>query len=402
MFLLKDGRSIHDALPDEIRLLPIPFSLQGWIVFFTIRQIHLTLKGFNVQRRGYRVASPSRIENTELNRLRELPISDVARALGVEIRLGRAMCFNGHDKSTPSFIVHKSKNTWKCYGCGEYGDTITLVEKVLSLDFKSSCEWLRRNFGVIQSESIASLPAEIRSRAKRITTPSRSKDITTETEADSVLYTWLLERCGSVVDPRGVSYLNQHGISLEVANSFRVVEVRNPKRAYDALEKTWGADRVRKAGLSNGRGLLLWSGYSVLFPFMNGGSVDYMQVRCLVGNRKFIGLMGIEKPIFNHARLQRLKPNQILHICEGVPDAMALEGRGLAAIGILGASSFRAEWIDELLPFDIVGVPDGDSGGESFRRSLTLAFRARSKSVRFVSPPAGMDACDVIARITDA
>jgi DNA primase len=75
-----------------------------------------------------------------------------------------------------------------------------------------------------------------------------------------------------------------------------------------------------------------------------------------------------------------------------------MEGAGLAAVAVLGATSFRSEWVEKLLPFDLVGVPDGDAAGEKFMKCLSNEFRSRSKSIRFVVPPIGMDASDVIAR----
>ncbi|WP_261215090.1 toprim domain-containing protein [Variovorax sp. CY25R-8] len=102
--------------------------------------------------------------------------------------------------------------------------------------------------------------------------------------------------------------------------------------------------------------------------------------------------------MFNRHRLSQLKSGSLLHICEGVPDAIAMEGAGLAAVAVLGATSFRSEWVEELLPFDLVGIPDGDAAGEKFMNCLAKEFRARSKSIRFVIPPEGMDASDVIAR----
>ncbi|UCP00918.1 CHC2 zinc finger domain-containing protein [Metapseudomonas lalkuanensis] len=323
----------------------------------------------------------------------------MAQALGITVRQNRAACFNGHDRLTPSLIINKSKNNWTCYGCGSFGDTITLTEKVLGVDFKDACRWLSAKFGITNSiKPLHYLPSPALKKPNDIVKTSTPDS---ENSADPELYTWLIQHCGKVVDPEGVNYLTKHGISLEVASSFGVVEMRNPTRAYKALEDKWGIDRVRSAGLSSNRRSLLWSGYSILFPFMDDSSVEYLQVRCLSGKRKFIGPVGVGKPIFNHGRIKTMQPGQTLHICEGVPDTLAIEGQGLAAIGILGANSFRTEWVDELLPFNLIGVPDGDSAGDRFRQHLINAFRTRSKSIRFSTPPAGMDACDVIARIDD-
>lgn len=336
----------------------------------------------------------SRIDDLTLERLKSLTIVEVAPLLGIELKKGKAMCFNGHDRLSPSFTVGKKKNSWKCYGCGEFGDVISLVQKVLSLDFKGACNWLRHQFCIDQPTS--SQPQ--RRRPSKVSKPPAPPPPSLNS-ADPEVYTWLVQHCGPVENPLGANYLSSHGIPITVARDFGVVELKDPARAYRALEKHWGRERIQKTGLASNRGSLLWSGYSLLFPFYDDERVTYIQVRCLEDDRKFIGPKGVLKPIFNYERITKLQPGQLLHICEGIPDTLALEANGLHAIGILGATSFRTEWIDQLLPFDLVGVPDGDAAGLQFSKGLTSAFRARGKSIRFARPPAGMDACDVISKV---
>lgn len=353
-----------------------------------------------MRRAGTNGAPRAQARRFETDRLRSIPIAEVAQTLGLDLRRDRAMCFNGHDKQTPSFVINRKQNNWKCYGCGEFGDAITLAEKVLEIDFKAACRWLSAQYAV--DAGARTPPNSVRRGVGVAVSKSPAKyHPTTETAADPELYAWLVSRCGAVRDPSGVRYLAEHGISAATASAFGVVELTDPSRAYVAMVEKWGADRVKKSGLSGGRPALMWSGYSVVFPFREGPSTTYLQVRCLSGTRKFVGPAGVQKPMFNHARLKTLAPNETLHICEGIPDTIALEGRGLRAVGVLGANSFRVEWVDELLPFDLVGVPDSDSGGTRFRESLSRAFHARSKSIRFVVPPEGMDAGDVISRIAD-
>ncbi len=307
------------------------------------------------------------------------------------------MCFNGHDAASPSFTVNRTRNTWKCFGCGEHGDAIALVQKMHGLAFMDACKWLCGHFGIIGGDVQPSRRIHAISRA---TSPKASKSPlpATTTNPDPELYTWLVAHCGPVKGALGTTYLQAHGIAPELALKFGVVELVDPIRAYRELEKHWGAERIRSSGLSGNRRALSWLGYALLFPFKSGATTQYLQVRCLQSRMKFFGPSGIPKPMFNSQRLSQLQPGSLLHICEGVPDAIAMEGAGLAAVAVLGATSFRSEWVDELLPFELVGVPDGDAAGEKFMKFLAKEFRARSKSIRFAVPPKDMDASDVIAR----
>lgn len=332
-----------------------------------------------------------------LARLRELPVTDAAAAVGITLRGNKAMCFSGHDAASPSFTVSKARNTWKCFGCGEHGDAITLVQKVLGLEFLDACKWLCSYFG------IAGGNIQPGHRAHSMTRGTSPKPNTpgpppTTTNPDPELYTWLVAHCGPVKGHLGITYLKAHGIAPELARKFGVVELVDPERAYRVMEKRWGAERIRSAGLSGRRRALGWSGYALIFPFISGAATQYFQVRCFQSRMKFFGPTGIAKPMYNSQRLSLLQPGRLLHICEGVPDAIAMEGAGLAAVAILGATSFRSEWVEDLLPFDLVGVPDGDAAGEKFMTGLAKEFRARSKSIRFAVPPKDMDASDVIAR----
>lgn len=350
-----------------------------------------------MRRASLHATKPRPLSEQELARVRELPIADVALAVGITLRGNKAMCFKGHDAASPSFTVSKERNTWKCFGCGEHGDAIALVQKIHDLAFVDACKWLSVHFGIIDGERQPGRRGYTISRTPS-PKPSNALPSATTTNPDPELYTWLVSHCGPVKGAIGTAYLQAHGIAPELALRCGVVELTDPARAYRVMEKHWGAERIHSAGLSGKRRALSWSGYALLFPFKSEEATEYFQVRCLQNRMKFFGPSGIPKPMYNSHRLGQLEPGSLLHICEGVPDAIAMEGAGLAAVAILGATSFRSEWVDELLPFDLVGVPDGDAAGEKFMKFLAKEFRARSKSIRFAVPPNDMDASDVIAR----
>src|ERR1035438_4329307 len=86
---------------------------------------------------------------SDLSPIKQIPIVEVAKRLGIQVRGTKAMCFSGHDKASPSLSFLKSRNTWRCFGaCGKHGDGITLVMEKAQVDFKSALEWFARNFAV--------------------------------------------------------------------------------------------------------------------------------------------------------------------------------------------------------------------------------------------------------------
>jgi DNA primase len=345
----------------------------------------------------------------DVEEITRLPIKDVAFRLGITVLRGnKAMCFGGHDKLTPSLSFHVRKNFWHCFGCGLGGNTINLVKCFLGCDFKTALKWFEDEFGVGGGRvrggwrlAPRRLPKGLQEIPSRSIRPAEGES--SDSAIDTEVYTWLVAKCGPVSQPVGLRYLNEHGISPDIAERFGVREMQDPVRAFRCLIKQWGKDRVFRSGLVWGTAHrpsgLIWTSYTLLFPFYRGQDVAYLQGRLFKGERKYVNLRGIAKPLYNIDRLRSLPVGRRIHICEGVPDALSLESNGLPAIGVLGANSFRAEWVEDLLPYTIVVTPDGDRAGRTFGRKIEEFFGARGKGIITVAPPAGKDVADVIAQI---
>lgn len=53
-----------------------------------------------------------------------------------------------HGEKTPSFMVHKEKQIWHCFGCGLGGDIFEFIEKIENIEFAEALEMLARRAGV--------------------------------------------------------------------------------------------------------------------------------------------------------------------------------------------------------------------------------------------------------------
>jgi DNA primase catalytic core len=49
-----------------------------------------------------------------------------------------------HEDSTPSLSVDREKGLYNCFGCGESGDAVTLVEKMKGLSFREALDYLKK------------------------------------------------------------------------------------------------------------------------------------------------------------------------------------------------------------------------------------------------------------------
>lgn len=341
---------------------------------------------------------------TDLSPLKQIPVIEVAKRLGIQVRGTKAMCFMGHDKASPSLSFLKSRNTWRCFGaCGESGDGITLVMKKEGLDFKSALEWFARNFAVDVTRQFRghSRRNHVVRAKKTVVVPPAIREQQKFT-ADPELYEWLIAKCALVSSAAGVTYLNEHGISVESATRFQIRELHDPARAFRRLVEKWGGPRVYSSGVAWGTNghpeRLVWSSHALLFPFYEQGVLTYIQARMFQGKSKFLNPRGVPKPMFNADSIHKLKPGQSIHLCEGVPDAIAVESHGLAAVGILGATSFRADWVDRFLKFKVVVLGDGDKAGAKFAQDISTFFLERGKAVQSILLPKGKDVADVLAQ----
>ena len=82
------------------------------------------------------------MDKYELQKLRDLPIEEVAERLGITVKHHKALC-PFHDDKHPSLSFKVSKNTYRCFVCGASGGTIDLVMRHLNKDFREACRWLQ-------------------------------------------------------------------------------------------------------------------------------------------------------------------------------------------------------------------------------------------------------------------
>lgn len=81
------------------------------------------------------------LDKYDIQKLQDLPIEQVAGALGLTVSHHRALC-PFHDDSNPSLTFNRGKNRYRCFVCDARGGTIDLVMKYLNKNFLEACRWL--------------------------------------------------------------------------------------------------------------------------------------------------------------------------------------------------------------------------------------------------------------------
>lgn len=89
------------------------------------------------------------MEKYEIEKLRELPIEEVASQLGLQVARHKSLC-PFHSDHHASLSFNTRKNLCRCFVCmDESLDSIGLVMKSLHVDFPKACFWLAERNGIL-------------------------------------------------------------------------------------------------------------------------------------------------------------------------------------------------------------------------------------------------------------
>lgn len=69
-------------------------------------------------------------------------ITDACNLLGIKLNKNQKCLCPFHKEDTPSFSIHTDKNIFYCFGCGEKGNSITLVSKILNIKHIEAVKYL--------------------------------------------------------------------------------------------------------------------------------------------------------------------------------------------------------------------------------------------------------------------
>lgn len=267
------------------------------------------------------------MEKYELQKLRDLPIEGVAERLGLQVSRHKCLC-PFHDDHHASMSFRVSKNTYRCFVCGESGGPIDLVMKYLRKNFLDATKWLAdENNIILQTLSLRPQPSAI----------------THQSSFDASRYERFFER---------------PWLSLE-AQRFLFDERRIDPRVVRWCHLTSWKDKQGVPWLQT--------------PYYNReGKLIGIQNRNLIKGAlpRFRFPQGTECGIYNLPVLNLLKPGDELYITEGCSDCWAMLSAGHKAIAIPSATLLSQKDIEQLsivnsqLSISYHMYPDNDAPGE--------------------------------------
>lgn len=328
----------------------------------------------------------------DLNEIKLIPIAEVARRLGIEVRGRSARCpYPQHNDRNPSFQLYSEENRCWCHRCGVGGSVIDLVSLTRDISTGDAIRWLREEFGVPQGPPRHQRTA-IRKTAGRTAPPPACAHLC---EPSPEIYAAVLDLCP--LNAAALAYLRERGFADATIQHFRLGSLEDAGSVGAAMVGRFGEAAVRHAGLlpEHGHRFAL-PRPSIIFPFIEGGQVKYLQARKLPDGAlpKWSGPRGVPKPVFNYSVISSAKS---VYICEGATDVMAAHQLGYAAIGLLGATT--------PLPMAVIGalrgrslyiVPDKDAAGEKMLERVKAQLRSAGLSATSKRLPAGEDLSDYL------
>ena len=287
----------------------------------------------------------------DIDKLKAIPIIEVAERLGIKVRGHKAHCgFHPPDRH-PSLRFYENKGSAHCFTCGKHiSNTIDLVMQVMNCSFVKACQWLSDGHATYSCDN-----ANVSAGQSRETTAA-TVDLTH------------LERL--IENPRLNSearrfLFEERKISQEVAARMRLGSLSRDVPMSGDIHGIW------------------FNSPALLIPyFSTDGQLVNLQARYLGSEKKprFQFPKGARSIIFNAPQLAKLSPGDHLHIAEGVSDCLAMLSAGYKAIAIPSATLLTfndrqmigeaAARVEGRLELDV--WPDNDRAGSELANQLAL------------------------------
>lgn len=305
-----------------------------------------------------------------------------------------------HDDSRPSLDVDPTRQRYRCWACGKYGDVISFVQEIERVEFTEAMDLLARRAGISWREREDSLQSGVRDRmlVAAAWAQRQFEDALWDRHLGSTARDYLeqrgldedtLKRFGVGWAPGGGDWLirkaREGGIELEVLDSIGLVGRQDSGGWYDRFR-----DRVQFP-IRNPRGQPVGFGGRVLpgSPSENRGPKYYNSADSAIFS-KSEQLFGIDL-----AR-EAARQSGWLAIVEGYTDVLMAHQAGIAPVIATMGTALNARHLAQIRrhAMKVVLVYDADAGGDAgVERALAL-FAKSEIDLTVASLPEGRDPCD--------
>ncbi len=336
--------------------------------------------------------------------------NDIVEVIGEYLKLQkRGRVYKGlcpfHNDHNPSFDVDPTRQRYRCWVCGKFGDVISFVQERERVEFREALELLARRAGLT-----------LRRGANSADTQSRATMLDLMKWAEEQYHRNLQQSAGA---QEARAYLQERHLSSPTIERYRLGYAPN---SWDwltprALKAGWSAEMLVKVGLSAPR-----DGEDscydrfrdrVIFPIrdVRGRTVGFGG-RILPGSPtaakgpKYYN--SADTPLFTKSEhLYGLDQARAagetagyLAVVEGYTDVLMAHQAGILPVVATLGTALNVRHITQLRRFvpKVILVFDADAGGE---RGVDLAlelFVSQEVDLAIATLPAGLDPCDLLVQ----
>jgi DNA primase len=287
---------------------------------------------------------------------------------------------HGHSgRGQPGLSIDLKRGLFHCFSRDEGGDLFRFYELMHGVKFSDAVRAIAGQVGVSgDTERFEAAENRTRDYREEIATAGNRATAHDVSEIASVF----LDLCRAENQDEGLKYLESRGIKPETAKQVGVTYF--PRSSYrsilEALKERIARERLQASGLFNQRGRLTFYRHRLLFPFYIDGQVSYLQARTISDGvePRWHNLRGTVPSLYNVDSLGALTSGSIVYLVEGFTDTLTLLSHGFNAVGIVGASGFKEEWLALLGRFTLIAALDGDDAGNLASTRYEEMFHRRS------------------------
>lgn len=306
-----------------------------------------------------------------------------------------------HNEKTPSFNVSPQLGIFKCFGCGESGDSITFLQKHEHLSYVEAIKWLAKRYHI-------DLPEEERTPEQEIEHSER--------ESLGVIQQWALnwsvDQLWNTDEGKriGLSYFRERGFTDATIKAFQLGYVPEYGNAFAqaAITNGFNPELLEKAGWIKRRddeARTPWDFFAgrVTFPVLGlSGQPIAFGARTLKSDKKLPKYFNSPESVLYvksrslygifHAK-KAIVEQQLCYLVEGYTDVISLHQAGIANVVASSGTSLTEDQVRLIKRYApaVCILYDGDAAGmKASLRGIDLILK-EGLNVKVVTFPEGED-----------
>ena len=314
-------------------------------------------------------------------------------------------CCPFHHEKTPSFAVNEADQFYHCFGCGESGDVIKLVQNLENIEFMDAVKLLAGRVGMEVPSSGFD--------AQKTVEQKRKKDVILSILKDCAHF--YLDNLNSGKADEHVQYILDRKIPSNIVRKFGLGASLNfNDLPIYLLKKGYNEQDIIDSGAVNtvdGR-LIDSQGGRLIFPIINamdeviafGGRVLKKTDFAKYKNTRETLVFNKGKSLYNINLLKKLKRSQTIKeviMVEGYMDTISLYQAGFCnVVASMGTSltQDQARLIKRYTDTVLISY-DGDAAGQHANMRGLEILKNEGINVKVVPLPDGLDPDDVIKQL---